>query len=728
MKHVAKTIFIIITKGEHQVKRKRFSAVLGLLIILALIVGLSVPFASASPVVFLNPFGDVDPPKEVGLAPRLDDLDGANVLILTYGQANDTYTAAGLQSKLAALNPTATFATAGTGFTLGARTTYGAKDAAVYENWASYDAVIIAAVDDNIGAFWVSQHAKAVEALGTPVVVVATSPYMAAVKNGALKNGFSSIQIAELPNLEYMRSYAFATTARQAYFDTNVTTAAVAAKVADALTNDALPAGTPIQAVRSIDTTFDMPDNYGKATQKFLEKSLADGFGDGLALLVPTQELVDDLLDTVDRGKNDILGKMLGGGIITIEKVAINAAMAGVEPAAFPVVLAAMEAFAQDREKQDLFDYALRVSDSQLTVMMVVSGPISEQLGMRSDRSDLGSGPWGALNDANATIGRAVKLCFRNIGRNAIEDLQYKGGMTRMNDHALPVCSETLPAVVQMGWLSHTEFIGLGPTATANSITLIGCTQARMAGSTPGGGAASGWTMSTIISSASSAAAATGATASMPSIVTYPQYMAQILTSTNIGTASITNVPTNWNEVNGGTAYTGMTSKADVQNALAGTNAARNAKLVWPIIMGGDAQHARTFNGGTTFNVNAFQTQLISGKNGSMAPSAPTNFYVEQTDHGDDWVTLYWSAPANPGGAGTIRYEVSLDGGMTWTRMGTAVSYQYPGIISDEVFVVRAYNSTLRISAELALVGAAYDVVYNARGAWATNPIIYDLS
>ena len=717
-------------------KKKRLLAVLGCILAVALIAGLMIPFASASPVTFLNPFGDVDQPNEGALAPRPATLNDKEVLMLWYGAATDAgfYSVRALETKLKALYPDVAFVEGnGTAATaLGTRTLYGAKSDAVYAGWASYDAVVIAVVDDNVGAYWVSQHAKAIEALGTPVAVVSNGLFTAAVKNGALKNGFSSIQIAEISSEQNSRAYSQAVTgtgvtARQTFIENNVMTPTVVARVVDALTNNALPAGTPIEPVRSINLTFDMPADPGAANQAFLDKSIKDGFGDGLALLVPTEELVDSLLNAVSRGKDDILGKLFGGGIITVEKVAINAAMAGVRPNAFPIVLAAMEVFAQDREKLNQYDYALRTGDTQLSVLLMVSGPISEELGMRSDRSDLGSGPWGALNDANATIGRAVKLCFRNIGRNAPEDLAYRGAFKRFNDHALLVCSETIPAAKSIGWPSHSEFIGLGGETT-NSVTLVGVTTTRVQGSTPSGGAAGGWTMSTTLSSARSAAGATAATANYASIVTYPAYMAEFLMATDIGTISQTNLPNNWNEVNGGF---GLKSKTEVQRALVGNdttqnsaNTDRNQKLVWPIVMGGDSQHARVFNGGTTFAVSAFQTQLVPAKGGVLASSAPMHFSYAETTPGLDTVMLAWDPPTRPGSAsGTIVYEVSKDDGLTWTtvmplgRNWVILS----GVTGDEAYVVRALTD-IRTAAEIAMVGSAYDVVYSGRGAWATNP------
>jgi hypothetical protein len=94
-------------------------------------------------------------------------------------------------------------------------------------------------------------------------------------------------------------------------------------------------------------------------------------------------------------------------GEATIEKIAINAVMAGCRPDYLPVVLAAIEAICTD---------AFNIHGVMATTMgaspvLVVNGPIRERIGMNMGLMALGSG-----NRANATIGRAVRLAVRNIG------------------------------------------------------------------------------------------------------------------------------------------------------------------------------------------------------------------------------------------------------------------------------------------------------------------------
>ena len=94
-------------------------------------------------------------------------------------------------------------------------------------------------------------------------------------------------------------------------------------------------------------------------------------------------------------------------GVVTVEKVAINAVMAGCRPEYMPVILAAIEALLT--EEYNI--HGVMATTMGASPVMVVNGPIRERIGMNMKLGALGQG-----NRANATIGRAVRLAVRNIG------------------------------------------------------------------------------------------------------------------------------------------------------------------------------------------------------------------------------------------------------------------------------------------------------------------------
>jgi len=91
----------------------------------------------------------------------------------------------------------------------------------------------------------------------------------------------------------------------------------------------------------------------------------------------------------------------------SVEKVAINAVMAGCKPEYFPVVLAGLEAICND----DFNMHGVLATTMGVGPILVVNGPISRKIDMNSGMNVFGQG-----NRANSTIGRAVQLCVRNVG------------------------------------------------------------------------------------------------------------------------------------------------------------------------------------------------------------------------------------------------------------------------------------------------------------------------
>jgi hypothetical protein len=132
------------------------------------------------------------------------------------------------------------------------------------------------------------------------------------------------------------------------------------------------------------------------------------GYTDGLPLVPPTPARVVEMLDATSRDAQDVVGLMAPyDGAATVEKVAINAVMAGCPPEAFPIVLAAVEA-ACDPAFALL---GLLSTTHPSGPVIIVSGPLADEVGMNGAGNALGQG-----NRANATIGRALQLVVRNVG------------------------------------------------------------------------------------------------------------------------------------------------------------------------------------------------------------------------------------------------------------------------------------------------------------------------
>lgn len=137
--------------------------------------------------------------------------------------------------------------------------------------------------------------------------------------------------------------------------------------------------------------------------------SLAEGWGDGAPLLPPTDARIADLLAATPLPPDRVLGALPPRhGLATVELIAINAAMAGCEPRALPLVLAALEAILRPEWNA----VAITTTTSSVFPVLLVNGPTRDAL-----RIDYRAGCFGgAAGRGSMTIGRAVALCLRNIG------------------------------------------------------------------------------------------------------------------------------------------------------------------------------------------------------------------------------------------------------------------------------------------------------------------------
>src|SRR5262249_23668930 len=126
---------------------------------------------------------------------------------------------------------------------------------------------------------------------------------------------------------------------------------------------------------------------------------------DGLPVVPPSDERVQQFVDAVGLPPDAKIAELAERArVVTVEKLAINAVMAGCLPEYMPVLVAAVEALADP-----LFKFNHLASIGSPWPMLIVSGPIVRSLGMHHGRYLFGSG-----NRANATIGRALSLFLWN--------------------------------------------------------------------------------------------------------------------------------------------------------------------------------------------------------------------------------------------------------------------------------------------------------------------------
>jgi hypothetical protein len=146
---------------------------------------------------------------------------------------------------------------------------------------------------------------------------------------------------------------------------------------------------------------------FGADEDEF-EAAFSRGWSDGLPVVPPTAERVFRMLTGTSRDPGDIVALVPPNLVeCTVEKVAVNAVLAGCRPEYLPVVMAAIEAACTDEFNM----HGVLATTYFSGPIIIVNGPISRAIGMNSGMNVLGQG-----NRANATIGRALQLVIRNVG------------------------------------------------------------------------------------------------------------------------------------------------------------------------------------------------------------------------------------------------------------------------------------------------------------------------
>ncbi len=157
--------------------------------------------------------------------------------------------------------------------------------------------------------------------------------------------------------------------------------------------------GTPPMRARSIELG-ELEDAHEACYER--------GWSDGLPVVPPTPVRVLRMLRGTTRAADEIIGRIPPNlAECSVEKVAVNAVMAGCRPEYLPVVLTAVEAALEPA----FCMHGLLCTTYFSGPVVVVNGPVARRIGMNWGGNALGQG-----NRANATIGRALQLVIRNVG------------------------------------------------------------------------------------------------------------------------------------------------------------------------------------------------------------------------------------------------------------------------------------------------------------------------
>jgi hypothetical protein len=139
-----------------------------------------------------------------------------------------------------------------------------------------------------------------------------------------------------------------------------------------------------------------------------IEALHARGVTDGLPVVPPTRERVRAAVEASGREAGELVALVPPNlGRATVERIAVNAVMAGCRPEYLPVVIAGVEAMCDDA-----FDlHGVSVTTNFAAPLFILNGPIRRRMEVNCAAGAFGPG-W----RANATMGRALRLIVRNVG------------------------------------------------------------------------------------------------------------------------------------------------------------------------------------------------------------------------------------------------------------------------------------------------------------------------
>jgi hypothetical protein len=147
----------------------------------------------------------------------------------------------------------------------------------------------------------------------------------------------------------------------------------------------------------------------------------SNGWTDGLPIIPPTEAKVAEMMTGTDLPPDHVVDKIIPRlGKATVEKIAINAVMAGALPTHMPFLIAAVQAISDPKTRFDTFE----VSTGSWAPFFAVNGPYRNDVNINCSSGALSPG-----NIANSAMGRALGLIVKNIGgaRKAIEDMGVLG-------------------------------------------------------------------------------------------------------------------------------------------------------------------------------------------------------------------------------------------------------------------------------------------------------------
>ena len=370
----------------------------------------------------MNPRAETDPIEVIGLNPRLDDLNGKTIGLYATFKLHWVLILEEVGKQLKERYPDIKLTRFQYTKDLNSYTQVAevAKDPDVrpeFEDWLSgVDAVIVANADAGSCALYLTYNTTLVERLGKPVVMLLKSEFINISESAAELRGVPALRYVEsgIPDISVTSKEEFDGIIKN---EIPMYVSKILDQVIDGLTRP-LTEAEKNPEVRTEDTSgIVFEGNIDQVNDFYYKKRWAYG----MPVMPPTEEAVKMMLAGTDLSADHVVAKippMLGKA--TVEKIAVNAVMAGCLPVYMPVLIAAVEAMVDPR----MWIEAYTCSVASWAPLLVVNGSIRNDLYLNS-----GVTLFSPYYKANAAIGHALGLIIMNIAgiRGGVEDMGILG-------------------------------------------------------------------------------------------------------------------------------------------------------------------------------------------------------------------------------------------------------------------------------------------------------------
>lgn len=368
----------------------------------------------------LSPRGEVDPIEIIGLRPRVGDLNNKTIGLFTTFKEHWVLILDEIGHQLKNRFPDIKlthfqYIKDLNSYTQVAEVAKDHEFRPLFEEWLrGVDIVITANGDAGSCALYLTYNTTLVERLGKPVVMMVNKEFVKISKSAAELRGVPALRyvawdIPDISNEVSIESYVKHTIPKH---------------VSDVLDDIISSMTAPLNADEKSPKKAD--ENYPGIVHKGDINSINDffynkGWAYGMPILPPTENAVNEMLTGTDLPADHIVAKippMMGKA--TVEKIAVNAVMAGCRPTYMPVLIAAVEAMTDPR----MWIEAYTCSVASWAPLLIINGPIRHEINVNS-----GVTLMSPYYRANASIAHAVGLIIMNIAgiRAGIEDMGLLG-------------------------------------------------------------------------------------------------------------------------------------------------------------------------------------------------------------------------------------------------------------------------------------------------------------